>query len=217
VTTSTSEPTAESPQAGSPGDPPFFSVVLNQRAHRYLRPDPVPDALVEQVLTAATHAPSGENCQPWVFVVVRDADVKRTVGRLVAENWTSSGSERTAKLVPGWLHSEVDHWAQEGLATAPVHIVVCADERLCHPGLWPSSIFPAVQNLLLAAAALGLGSLMSTYPVMFAAQLREMLGLPEHVHPQALIPLGFPAKQLGPPRRIPMQDKTFRERYGEPW
>ncbi len=198
-------------------DPSFFDVVLNQRAHRYLSPDAVPDSLIERMLAAATHAPSGENAQPWIFLVVRDPDVRGEVGRLVAESWTDGSSERTAEMVPPWMHREVDHWAREGLAAAPVHIVICVDEHLCHQGLWGSSIFPAVQNLLLAAGALGLGSLMSTYPVAFTAQLRTMLALPEHVHPQAVVPIGFPAKALGPPRRIPMQDKTFRERYGEHW
>jgi hypothetical protein len=58
---------------------------------------------------------------------------------------------------------------------------------------------------------------MSTFPVLFTDVLRKRLELPDHLHPQAVIPLGYPAKQLKPPRRAPVRDKTFRERYGQPW
>jgi nitroreductase len=198
-------------------DPGFFEVVLNQRAHRYLLPDDVPDELIERVLTAATHAPSAENFQPWVFVVVRDPEVRQGIGALVGESWRTTGSELTRPKIPAHMHRDVEYWATEGLATAPVHVVVCADANRCDPALWPSSIFPAVQNLLLAALAVGLGSLMSTFPILFTAELRKWLELPDHVHPQAVVPLGYPARQLKPPSRTPMRDKTFRERYGEPW
>ncbi len=197
--------------------PGFFDVVLNQRAHRYLLPDPVPDELIEQVLTAATHAPSAENFQPWVFIVVRDPALRTEIGRLVAETWAGGAAEMTRPKVNDHIFREVTDWANEGLATAPVHVVVCADSTHTDPSLFPSSIFPAVQNLLLAALALGLGSLMSTFPVLFTDVLRERLALPDHLHPQAVIPLGYPAKQLKPPRRVPVREKTFRERYGQPW
>jgi nitroreductase len=198
-------------------DPGFFDVVLNQRAHRYLKPDPVPDGLIERVLTAATHAPSAENFQPWVFVVVRDPEVRQGIGELVGTSWRTTGADFTRPKIPAHMFRDVEYWATEGLAVAPVHVVICADAERCDPSLWPSSIFPAVQNLLLAALAVGLGSLMSTFPILFTADLRKWLALPDHVHPQAVVPLGYPAKQLKPPNRAPMQEKTFRERYGEPW
>ena len=107
----------------------------------------------------------------------------------------------------------VDRWATGGLAAAPVHVVVCGDTTRCPEALLPSSIFPAVQNLLLAAGALGLGSLMSTLPVVNRAGLGSLLGLPDHVVPIALVPLGRPARALGPPRREPVSAHLHRERW----
>jgi nitroreductase len=96
-------------------------------------------------------------------------------------------------------------------------IVVCTDTERGHPATVGSSVFPATQNLLLAATALGLGSALTTISVGFADELRELLALPAHVAPQAVIPLGHPAKPLGPPRREPFADHTHRDRFGNPW
>jgi nitroreductase len=81
----------------------------------------------------------------------------------------------------------------------------------------PSSIFPALQNLLLAAGAVGLGSALTTIATAFADELREAVGLPPEVVPVAVVPLGVPAKPLGPSRREPFVDHTHRDRYGTPW
>jgi nitroreductase len=80
-----------------------------------------------------------------------------------------------------------------------------------------SSIFPAAQNLMLAANAKGLGTALTTLTTAFAAELREVVGLPDAITPLAVIPLGWPARPLGPPRRLPVADKTHRDRYGTPW
>jgi nitroreductase len=113
--------------------------------------------------------------------------------------------------------ADVDRGATGGVANAPVNIVVCAD---CERGLEatiPSSIFPAVQNLLLAATALGLGSALTTITTGFRAEMQAILGLPELVWPIALVPIGYPARPLGPPRREPFNRHTHRERYGHTW
>ena len=80
-----------------------------------------------------------------------------------------------------------------------------------------ASIFPAVQNLLLAAGALGLGSAMTTLPLVAGDGLAALLDLPPEVVPMAVVPLGWPARSLGPPRRAPVADKAHRDRYGKPW
>ena len=80
-----------------------------------------------------------------------------------------------------------------------------------------ASIFPAVQNLLLAAAALGLGTALTTLATGFGDELRELLALPEHVRPMAVVPLGHPASKLGPPKRLPLAERAHRERYGVAW
>jgi len=204
------------PAMTEPG-PAFFDVVLGQRAHRALRPDPVPEGLVEQVIEAATHAPSAENRQPWAFIVVRDETARSTIAQLTARAWEGVGREWSRPSLAPRLFAEVDTWATTGLAAAPVHIVVCGDTHLSPVELLAPSIYPAVQNLLLAALAVGLGSLLSTLALTSGQPLRDLLGLPDHIVPMALVPLGYPARALGPPRRHAMAERTHRERWGRPW
>ncbi|HEY2427920.1 MAG TPA: nitroreductase family protein [Acidimicrobiales bacterium] len=195
----------------------FFDVVLGQRAHRALRPDPVPDELIARVLDAAVHAPSAENRQPWAFVVVRDPSLRHAIARMTAATWEAGAGEYSRPNLTPRMFDEVDRWAREGLASAPVHVVVGGDTSLAAEALLPSSVYPAVQNLLLAALAVGLGSLMSTLSIVSGQAFRELLELPDHIVPLALVPLGYPARPLGPPRRQPFAAKTFRDRWGQPW
>lgn len=193
--------------------PEFFDVVLNQRAHRDLRPDPVPDALLDRVLEAAVHAPSAENRQPWAFVVVRDPDTRAGIAALTAKMWDDVAREFSRPNVTPRLLDEVDRWAMGGLGQAPVHVVVCGDTTQCPEPLLPSSVYPAVQNLLLAALAVGLGSLMSTLSIVSGPAFRDLLGLPDHIMPMALVPIGYPARRLGPPRRVPAAEKTHHDHW----
>jgi len=98
-----------------------------------------------------------------------------------------------------------------------VTIVVAADTTRCHPATIASSIYPATQNLLLAATALGLGSAFTTISTAFGTEMRALLDLPDTVVPQVVVPLGHPARPLGPPRREPMAEHTHREHFGAPW
>ena len=113
---------------------------------------------------------------------------------------------------------DVDRWAMGGLGEAPVIIVLCGDTQVLPLDQMGSSIYPAAKNILLAAIALGLGSLMSSLPI-FAPDngLARTLGLPEHIVPLATLPIGYPARKLGPPRRQPIADHTSRDRYGQPF
>lgn len=197
--------------------PEFLEVVRRQRACRAFSPAPLDDALVEQVLEAATFAPSAENRQPWAFVVVRDPAARARIGELTRRAWEGGGRRHSeARLAPGLL-ADVDHGATGGVADAPVVVVVCGDEQLGDPRVLPASVFPAVQNLLLAAVAAGLGSALTTLPLSFSSELTELLGLPGHVRPMAVVPLGHPARPLGPPRRQPVSAKAHRDRYGTGW
>jgi nitroreductase len=98
-----------------------------------------------------------------------------------------------------------------------VLVVVCGDTSFCLEPVLEASVYPAVQNLLLAAHALGLGSALTTLATGFDAELRELLDLPDHVRALAVVPLGHPARTLGPPRREPVAGKTHRDRFGTPW
>ena len=195
----------------------FFSVVGRQRAHRAFADEPVTDAELAQLLEAATYAPSAENRQPWEFVVVRDAAARAAIGDLTRRAWEAHGRAFSETRLTPKLLAEVERGATGGIAAAPVHIVVCADTERGLEVTVASSIFPAVQNLLLAATALGLGSALTTITTGFRAELGELLALPAHVLPVAVVPIGRPEKPLGRPRREPFAQHTHRERYGSAW
>ncbi len=197
--------------------PDFFDVVETQRASRSFLTDDVDDETVARILTAATHAPSAENSQPFVFVVVRDASTRAAIGDISARLWQGGARAlEEGRLSPALL-AEVDRGAMGGIAAAPVLVVVCGDTRLTPPQAIDSSVFPAVQNLLLAAHTLGLGSTLTTLPVLGGHDLAATLGLPPEVVPIAVVPLGHLSKPLGPPRRRPLSEKAHRDRYGTPF
>jgi nitroreductase len=195
----------------------LFSVVARQRACRAFTDDPVDDLLVGQILEAATYAPSAENRQPWEFIVVRDSDRRAQIGGLIRRAWEGGGREFAESRLPPALLADVDRGARGGIAAAPVHVVVCADLERGLEQTVASSLFPAIQNLLLAATALGVGSALTTIATAFADELRALLVLPVHVRPVAVVPLGWPARALAPPRREPFAAHTHRERFGAPW
>jgi nitroreductase len=196
--------------------PDFFEVVHSQRAARSFLPDDVDDQTVERILTAATHAPSAENSQPFVFIVVRDAGLRTAIGALTARLWQGARALEEQRLSPAFLR-DVEQGATGGIAGAPVLVVVCGDTRLTYPQAMDASVFPAVQNLLLAAHALGLGSTLTTLPVLGGDELSGLLGLPPEVVPVAVIPLGHLPERLGPPRRQPLPEKAHLDRYGTPF
>ncbi len=185
----------------------FEQFLATQRAIRTFDGRPVDDETIEKVLKAATRAPSARNVQPWRFIVIREAETKRRLGgifdELGAQLYGAGAPERTP-------------WAE-----VPVLIVVCSENVF---GVGDSaatalgaSIYPAVQNLLLAAHALGLGTVLTTRWKSREAELRPILGLPESFAVHAIIPIGWPESRPGRSRRKPVRDVTFRERFGEPW
>jgi len=195
----------------------FFDVVLNQRACRSFDQREVDDTLIEQILTAATHAPSAENLQPWVFLVVRDDAQRARVGDLTRRAWNSGGREHSASRLSPEMMKDVDQGAEFGTQEAPVTIILCGDATIGLDMTLPSSVFPAAQNLLLAASALGLGSTMTTLATMFAEELSTILDLPDSVRPMAVIPIGWPKRPLGPPKRLSLAERAHRDRYNNPW
>ncbi len=200
-----------------PAAPEFFEVVLSQRAARHFLTDDLEDETIARILTAATHAPSAENTQPYAFIVVRDPETRGRIGEMSARLW--QGGARAIeedRLSPAMLR-DVHEGAMGGIAAAPVLVVVCGDTRLAFPQTIPSSVFPAVQNLLLAAHALGLGSTLTTLTALAGDELAALLGLPPEVVPVAVVPLGRIAAPLGPPRRRPLAETAHLDRYGSPF
>lgn len=192
-----------------------------QRAcRRFDSAEKVPDSDVEQMLTAAVHAPSAENTQPWSFIVVR-ADESR---KLLADWWTEAWNAGGGDFIKGSLEDQAliadleFGFNRGGFAAAPVVIVVCADTDRVAEIYAPSSIYPAVQNLLLAAADLKYGTCLTTGLTTFGVdRVRELLELPQSLIPMAAVYVGRPAKKLSPPRRRPATEVTYREKFGATW
>lgn len=198
-------------------DDEIGAVVRRQRACRDFSDDAVDDRDIADLLEAATFAPSAENKQPWEFVVVRDGTARRRIGELATRIWEGGGREFSRGRSNHGLFSEVDAALSSGFASAPVVIVVCADTEKVLDGSVASSIFPAIQNLLLTATSLGLGSALTTISTLIPDELSSAIGLPDHVTPVAVIPIGHPARPLRAPRREPFSDHAHRDTFGNPW
>jgi nitroreductase len=192
-----------------------------QRACRRFDPDgKVLDTDVEQMLQAAVHAPSAENTQPWSFVVVRDDESRKLLADWWTETWNAGGGDFVKQSVPDKaLVADLEYgFNRGGFAAAPVVIVVCVDTEKVMEVYAPSSIYPAVQNLLLAAADLGYGSCLTTGLTMFGVdRVRERLELPDTLLPMAAVYVGRSAKKLSPPRRRSALEVTYREKFGAAW
>ena len=196
-------------------EPTFFEAVRSQRGIRRYAPDAVSEETVDRILEAATWAPSGSNRQPWHFIVVRDPLTKRRLGELYREA-AAAVSGATPKP-PRQLEPGVPPVFSDGMETVPVVIMVCLEKWTVRgrDNLLGSHIFPAVQNLMLAAAALGLGTRLTTIWQHRDAEVRELLGIPDSVETMAMIPLGYPggSEHLGGSKRKPIGDLLHREHW----
>ena len=187
----------------------FFDVVHRQRACRDFATDDVDDDTLAKMLDAATFAPSAENKQPWVFVVVKENAARQRIAALTKQVWEGGARAYEETHLDARILADVDKGTTEGFARAPVVVVVCGNAENAFERTLPSSVFPATQNLLLAATALGLGSALTTLATALADDLTQTLDLPDHIKPMAVVFLGWPAKKLGPPKRIPFAEKTI--------
>lgn len=202
----------------------LFEAIHTQRAIRRLKPDPIPDDAIRQLLEAAVCAPSGGNRQGWVFIVIRDAKVKARLAELYHEGFLELLKipyYRDAGSAPpdspaGKMLASARHLA-ENLQNAPVLILACLKTEGTAPGItMGSSIYPAVQNILLAARGLGIGSTLTTIHRFRDSQVKELLGIPPGVETAALIPLGYPLGKFGRPPRKPASEVTYLDRWGQP-
>jgi nitroreductase len=207
------------------GEPGLFEIMQTTRSMRRLKPDPVPEALIAKILEAGTAAPSGGNMQRWRFLVVKDPEVKRRVAVYYKRAWDEQAAPRyrSGAPAPGTslerfqrMLAAAQHLADH-IHEAPVWIVPCLEGA---PGQTPtrssgSSIYPAVQNMLLAARALGLGATLTTLHLNFAEEAERALGLPAGAHSYALLPIGWPLGRLGPVSRATIEEVAFLDRWGE--
>jgi nitroreductase len=200
-----------------------FEIMHTTRAMRRLKPDPVPDELIFKILEAGLSAANGGNVQSWRFLVIKDRQIKENVQRYYRKAYDETVGPRYRGEPPAGVTRE--RYARQGsaveyltdhFAEAPVWIVACLEEGT--PGRASgASIYPAVQNMLLAIRALGLGSTLTTRHLLFESETEHALGLPPNVHSYAILPIGYPMGKFGPVSRRSMTDIVFGERYGQPW
>src|ERR1700677_3400319 len=222
----------------------LFDAMYSARALRRLKPDPVPEELITKVLDAATRAPSGGNAQNWIFIVVRDEAQRRRLGAVyrkasdeVAEIYAARG--RPAHLTEAQYQRLMagGSYLWDHIGDAPVLLVPCLRRREMPPRealpaavaaryeahlvhqerIRGSSIYPAVQNVILACRGLGLGTLITTNHILYEDEVRVILGLPDDVFTFALMPIGYPIGRDGALARRPVSEVTFADHWGKQW
>jgi len=200
----------------------LVEAIETQRAIRRLLPDPVDDDVLLRCLRLAARAPTGGNSQGFEFILVRDRAVKAALGRQYRISWAVYGGlgrllrgrdRKTRKIIDA-VQWQVDHWED-----VPVLVVACLRGlSLPLPSIVRSSrygsIYPAVQNFLLACRAEGLGAALTTLPLWSRIAAHRILRLPWNVEPVAVIPVGWPRGRYGPTTRRPVERSVHVDRYG---
>ena len=201
----------------------LLSLIKARRSIRKLKEKPVPLRLVLEALDAATWAPSAHNAQPWRFIVITDAAVKRGLATAMAEVWKKD------LLRDGVPKAEAEKLVAESIerfARAPVLVLACMtmegmhtypDERRQRAEylMAVQSVAASIQNFLLAVSALGLGGCWYCAPLFCQEAVRRVLGIPPDVEPQALLAVGFPDERPTPPPRKPLEEVVYLERWGQ--
>lgn len=194
-------------------DIPLFDAIYTQRALRRFNTDPVPDSVVEKLVEAATKAPSGSNKQPWGFVVVRDYETRERIGGYYRLAWTEAFGHGGNTLSPK-IRASAEYLGHH-MADAPVLVLACIT-HLGTPNLaLGASIYPAVQNFLLAARAMEIGSVLTTLHRRYELEIKKLLNIPDNVETVALLPLGYPAdgEGYGPTRRRSVSEVIHWDRW----
>jgi nitroreductase len=219
----------EAPMAESPIDlnsQNVFDIMHTTRAMRRLKPDPVPDELIVKILEAGIRAPNGGNNQTWHFLVVKDPEIKKKVQAWYKKALDEIIGPRYASSAPPPGSDEEryhrQHMAVEYLTEhyheAPVWIVACINHGESAPNRSSgASVYPAVQNMILAIRALGLGTTLTTRHLFFEEETEKALGLPEGYHSYAILPVGYPMGKFGPVGRGSLDQFVSLDRIGEPW
>jgi nitroreductase len=201
----------------------LFETMENCRAMRRLKPDPVPDDLVARILHAGTCAPSGGNAQKWRFLVLKDRKTKDAVTAWYKKAFDEIIGPRYSTVAPPpgvspekfkRQHSAVEYLTDH-FAEAPVWIVACLEDG-ANPGpASGASIYPAVQNMVLACRAVGLGTTLTNRHMFFQKEVDKALGLPEGVHSYAILPIGYPMGKFGPVKRAELKDVVYQDKWGQ--
>ena len=221
-----------------------LEAIHTARAVRRFKPDPVPEALITRILDAAIRAPSAGNAQNWAFIVVRDPAQRGKLGAIYRKASDIASAMYAARGRPPHLSEEQfgrlmssGSFLWDHMAEAPVILVPCQTQpKLPAPEALPAdvraryaeeqryverirgaSIYPAVQNIILACRAIGLGTTITTNHIRCEAEVKEVLGVPDDVHTFALMPIGYPLDKFGPVARRPVAEIAHADRWASPW
>jgi nitroreductase len=204
-----------------------LEAIATTRAIRRYRPDPIPDDDLQQMLFAATRAPSGSNRQPFRFLVLRDGPKAREAKALLGESfrrgWADkiredrydAGSALDPSSPKGRTRAAMQHFVDHFEET-PVVVLACLVRYREPNPTEGASIYPACQNLLLAARALGYGGVVTMWHGFVERELRALLDIPDGVAVSATIPLGKPVGRHGPVRRKPLAELVYEDAWEQP-
>jgi nitroreductase len=222
----------------------LFEAIDTARSLRRLKPDPIPEPLITRILNAAIHAPSAGNAQNWTFIVVRDPELRRGLGAIYRKASDIASAMYEAKGQPAHLNEAsyrrmmtAGVYLWDHMGDAPVILIPClrrpvvspaealapamrthyADELIYADRIRGSSIYPAVQNILLACRALGLGTTITTNHIRCESDVRALLGIPDDVDSFAMMPIGWPVDKFGPMTRRPLTEVVHSDRWGHTW
>jgi nitroreductase len=221
-----------------------FEAIYTARALRRLKPDPVPEAAIEQILDAGIRGPSAGNAQNWIFIVVREPEQRQRLGAIYRKASAIASAMYAARGRPAHMTEEQFQrflksgaYLWEHMGDAPVILLPCqfrpilppaaaladefrqrlGDEERYLSRIRGASVYPAVQNIILACRALGLGTTITTNHLRCEAEVKAVLGIPDEADTFAMMPIGYPVGQFGPLRRRPVAEVTFADRWSQPW
>jgi nitroreductase len=219
----------------------LFEAMYTARAMRWLKPDPIPDAMIEQILEAGIRAPNAGNRQNWLFMVLRDAEQRSRIGEIyrrvslwVLQRYQHQGRPANQseteyeRMMQGGMH------LYEHMQDAPILLIPCLritplelpDQipavvqtamRDAAPWTAGASIYPAVQNIILACRALGLGTVLTTNHTIAEEEIKQVLNLPPEYRTFALMPIGYPERNFGTVKRRALSEVAMLDRYGTPF
>ena len=221
MTASTGE-TTTTPTAGMD----VLEAIYTTRSMRRVKPDPIPDGVLRAIMDAAIRAPSGGNSQGWSFLVIRDAAMRQKledIYRPAIQSLFQPGGpyagltevEDEAQRKQNQRLADSARYLGDHMAEAPVIVVPCIRGRGRDISMG-ASIYPAVQNLMVAARAFGVGSALTTIHRQKEDEVCALLGAPDDVQTAALIPLGYPRGRWGVAKRRPVEEVVFVDTWGEP-
>ena len=219
----------------------LFEAIYTSRAIRRFKPDPVPDEVITKVLDAAIRAPSGSNEQSWEFIVVKDAAQRKKIGDVYRKGGNILMALYANRTKPPHMSQETYDklmasamYLLDHMAEAPVLLLACLKQipPAGPPPQFPpdaaaglknmarmggSSIYPAVQNIILACRAFGLGTVLTTIHMFYEDEVKAILGLPSEVQTYALMPIGYPRGKFGPIKRRPVGEVAYLDGYTKHW